>query len=155
MNPIEEINDSIPIDKTSRQLEKQASQFFLQGKIKEALEYLERAIQADPRNFDAYNFRGIVYASLNQFEEAISNFKKAAENDPVNHEFYEESIKEAKWKNHHVENKSRLRTTFSYDKPETLDNLGYRLLRPTDPEKESWIPFEREEIMIQLDQKKK
>lgn len=45
----------------------------------QALEKLEPAIRLDPKNGDAYYWRGLVYRNRRSFDEAISDFDKAIE----------------------------------------------------------------------------
>lgn len=57
------------------------------GKIKveefnEAIPYLNRAIQLDPKHKESYFARGFAYFNLNKLQEAISDFTKAIELDP-------------------------------------------------------------------------
>src|SRR3954462_14779628 len=58
---------------------KQASE---KGLLGNALAALDRAIELDPKRFDAYFYRGGIFAIQNKSEQAIADFSKVIEIDP-------------------------------------------------------------------------
>ncbi|MCW7540342.1 type IV pilus biogenesis/stability protein PilW [Aquabacterium sp. A7-Y] len=54
-----------------------ASAYFGQGQTTTALDELKQALQADPNMPQAYNLRGLVYASLNEDQLAEESFRRA------------------------------------------------------------------------------
>jgi len=55
----------------------------------EAMQYLDRAIEHDPENAEAYRNRGWAHTLLRQFEDGIVDLKKAIELDPEDYETYQ------------------------------------------------------------------
>lgn len=55
------------------------------GDLLGALEYLNKLLEEDKNNIHLLNKRGLIYLKLNQFDEAIEDFKKVGELNP-NHE---------------------------------------------------------------------
>jgi tetratricopeptide (TPR) repeat protein len=51
-------------------------------KPKEAINYLNKAIQSNPKSAEAYYYRGLAHKSLNKKEDAISDFSEAITLDP-------------------------------------------------------------------------
>lgn len=62
-----------------------------QGKTEIALEYCDRAIEANPNLANAYVVRGIFYARQNRIEIALSDYNRAIELDPNLAEAYSQS----------------------------------------------------------------
>ena len=58
--------------------------YLLNGEIKKAILFLKKAIKIDPNNKDSYNFLGIAYKSLGNFDKAIKFFKFAFNNNSNN-----------------------------------------------------------------------
>ena len=58
------------------------AELFERERYNEALPYIDRAIELDPRNVVAVLGRGILYWKLNRLEEAVSNLSHAIELDP-------------------------------------------------------------------------
>lgn len=59
-----------------------AVKYFQDGKTDISLEQLALAISADPKWFEPYDFRGIVYMSISEFDLAEASFKYALELAP-------------------------------------------------------------------------
>ncbi|MBI3129246.1 MAG: tetratricopeptide repeat protein [Candidatus Tectomicrobia bacterium] len=59
-----------------------------QGRFEEALEDLNKAIQLNPVDAEAYNNRGGVFCMLERFELAIADFSKAIELNPTYQKAY-------------------------------------------------------------------
>ena len=55
----------------------------------EGLPYLDRAIELDPENAEAYRNRGFGHLQLKEYEESIADLNKAAELDPKDYKIYE------------------------------------------------------------------
>ncbi|OGS20261.1 MAG: hypothetical protein A2252_11925 [Elusimicrobia bacterium RIFOXYA2_FULL_39_19] len=53
-----------------------------EGKLEEAIQYLEYCISLDPGNVDVYQYLGNAYYSLERYQEALDNFQKALEYNP-------------------------------------------------------------------------
>ncbi|CAM3972105.1 tetratricopeptide repeat protein [Paenibacillus alkaliterrae] len=51
-------------------------------RLSEAAELLKRVVVLDPLSFDAFYTLGVIYASLNQLEEAVVNAREAVRLDP-------------------------------------------------------------------------
>ena len=66
----------------SNELLDKASAALQAGKIDEALALATKAIEADPKNADAYQFRGIVHFKLAKIEPSIRDFDKYIELRP-------------------------------------------------------------------------
>ncbi len=58
--------------------------YFEQGKTTIALDEIKQAIVADPKFFDAYNLRGLIYMRLNDAALAEDSFNKALSISPQN-----------------------------------------------------------------------
>lgn len=58
-----------------------ASAYFGQGQATTALDELKQALQADPDMPQAYNLRGLIYASLNEEQLAEESFRRALQLD--------------------------------------------------------------------------
>ena len=54
-----------------------------------AMEDFDRAITLDPRSYDAYNLRGVVYNRLGDTREALYNFQRAIDIDQTRPEAYD------------------------------------------------------------------
>jgi tetratricopeptide (TPR) repeat protein len=50
-----------------------------QGNIEKAIENFDRAIEHNPNDSMAWNFRGIAYERSKKYPEALENFNKAIE----------------------------------------------------------------------------
>ncbi|MEM8946692.1 MAG: tetratricopeptide repeat protein [Planctomycetota bacterium] len=55
----------------------------------DGMQYLDRAIELNPEDAEAYRNRGFGHALLNEFEEGIADLTKAAELDPSDYETYD------------------------------------------------------------------
>lgn len=55
----------------------------------EGMQYLDRAIELNPEDAEAFRNRGFAHALLREFDEGIEDLKKAAELDPSDYETYE------------------------------------------------------------------
>ncbi|MDO5664629.1 MAG: tetratricopeptide repeat protein [Bacteroidia bacterium] len=53
-----------------------------QGKNKEAIEYLDKAIASDPQNPDYYRVKGALFSENKDYKEAENQFKKSLEINP-------------------------------------------------------------------------
>jgi tetratricopeptide (TPR) repeat protein len=60
----------------------QGTTFGKKGQYDRAIAYLNKALDINPKNADAYNFRGNAYASKGQYDKAISDYDKALELNP-------------------------------------------------------------------------
>lgn len=58
------------------------------GKIDEAIAFLEEAIQLDPTLDLAYGNLGICFAQLRKYDEALDSYKKALDIDPIRIAFH-------------------------------------------------------------------
>lgn len=54
------------------------------GKYGKAEKYLNKAIETNPYNLDAYKDRGALYYSLGKYEEALKDFDYALTYEPIN-----------------------------------------------------------------------
>jgi Flp pilus assembly protein TadD len=52
------------------------------GDYARALTELQKAVQADPRNADAWNYIGFSHRNLKQFDRSLAAYRKALEIDP-------------------------------------------------------------------------
>jgi tetratricopeptide (TPR) repeat protein len=71
--------------KTSRQAQKHARKgydYYKQNRIEKAIDELSQAIAIEPRNFEAYFWRGRAFMRSGQFENAIEDFKKVLDLNP-------------------------------------------------------------------------
>nr|WP_047197679.1 type IV pilus biogenesis/stability protein PilW [Caldimonas brevitalea] len=59
-----------------------ASAYYAQGQATTALDELKQALQADPNMPQAYNLRGLVYASMNEDQLAEESFRRALQLNP-------------------------------------------------------------------------
>lgn len=59
-----------------------ASAYFGRGNKTTALDEVKQAIVADPNSHEAYNLRGLIYASMDQVELADESFRKAVQLNP-------------------------------------------------------------------------
>lgn len=59
-----------------------ASAYFARGQSETALDELKQALAADPNYGDAYNLRGLVYASMSEPRLAEESFRRALQIDP-------------------------------------------------------------------------
>ncbi len=48
------------------------------------IEYLSKAIQINPKNHEAYNYRAFVYITQNDFDKALADYGQVFEIDPQN-----------------------------------------------------------------------
>jgi tetratricopeptide (TPR) repeat protein len=64
------------------QLRATADQLRKEGKLDEAVNAYQKAIEADRGNLDLYNDLGNIYFSLKMYEKAASSFQQATERDP-------------------------------------------------------------------------
>ena len=55
--------------------------YFIKGQYTQAIFHFSKAIEIDPKFFDAYNNRGKAYHSRGDFNKAISDYNKAIEID--------------------------------------------------------------------------
>jgi len=53
-----------------------------------ALRWLDKAIELDPKNAEAYRNRGWAHAQMREFDQAIADLKKSIELDPEEYETY-------------------------------------------------------------------
>lgn len=74
---------------------KDAEEFFAMGfscwlndDFEEALSYLNKAIELDSTNADAYFFRGLVWKAQSDYKKAIDDYSKTIELDPSNVDAY-------------------------------------------------------------------
>ena len=66
-------NEPFPIEDLKSTLDK-CRLYFNKGEFKLELEYLQEAISKYPHDSDLWNYRGVAFAKLNQYDEAISCF---------------------------------------------------------------------------------
>ncbi|QKG80483.1 tetratricopeptide repeat protein [Tenuifilum thalassicum] len=59
-----------------------ASSHYKLEQYNEALDIYNKVIELDPRNFKAYNFRGLVNFKLGYFVDAVTDYTKAIDLDP-------------------------------------------------------------------------
>ena len=77
-----------PVDVTSDQSAKAGSEAFRKGDFDKAIESFNKALSLDPKNFNAYNGLGNVYARKGDVDKAIESFNKALSlnaNEPSAH----------------------------------------------------------------------
>jgi Tfp pilus assembly protein PilF len=55
--------------------------YYGQGKLEQALEYVQKAIQKDSRSIQAYNLQGVILNKLGRFPEAIQSFQNGLKID--------------------------------------------------------------------------
>jgi len=55
----------------------QAQNFFEEGKNEEAIKYYTKFLEMFPKDYKAYNYRGLTYAERKQYEKAIEDYTKA------------------------------------------------------------------------------
>jgi Flp pilus assembly protein TadD len=60
----------------------QAKKFINNRQYDQAIAILDQAIQIDPNNALAYNYRGIAYYRSKSYEEALADFNKAIQLNP-------------------------------------------------------------------------
>ncbi len=77
-------SDEAPERKRARIRVELALGYFEQGKTTIALDEIKQAIVADPKFFDAYNLRGLIYMRLNDAALAEESFNKALSISPQN-----------------------------------------------------------------------
>lgn len=63
------------------------------GDTKEALDYLNRAIEAQEDYHDAYRVRAIIHNTLGDYDAALSDLDKALENSPKDNQLWLQKIK--------------------------------------------------------------
>ncbi len=68
------------LDKAKEQLQK--------GKAKDAVEYLNQAIDKDPENARAFNMRGVAYFELKDYANALLDYEKAINLNPKDYKPY-------------------------------------------------------------------
>lgn len=51
--------------------------YFTQDRVKDALYYVQKSIEANPRLVMAHNLEGVLYERLNEFDKAIDSYKAA------------------------------------------------------------------------------
>jgi len=71
------ISDQTKSDRASRVRLELASNYFARGQNATALDEVKLALQADPRNVDAYNLRGLIYAAMGETRLAEESFNAA------------------------------------------------------------------------------
>jgi Flp pilus assembly protein TadD len=57
---------------------------YLQGQDNHAVAELNQAIQLDPKNIQAYYYRGLIHAKKEDYDPAIADFNQALQLDPQN-----------------------------------------------------------------------
>ena len=57
---------------------------FFKKKFQNALDFFDKALSKNPKNIQAINYKGVVYANMGDFENAILNFDNALKIDPKN-----------------------------------------------------------------------
>ncbi|HOJ37966.1 MAG TPA: tetratricopeptide repeat protein [Ignavibacteriales bacterium] len=66
------------------ELKRQAQSFMNSGRYGEAIELLNKYIPLNPQDHEAYNMRGLCYEKRTQYEEAITDYRRAAKLQPNN-----------------------------------------------------------------------
>lgn len=66
------------------ELKKQAISYMNSGRYGEAIELFNKYIPQNPQDHEAYNLRGTCYEKRGQFEEAITDYRRAAKLQPNN-----------------------------------------------------------------------
>jgi tetratricopeptide (TPR) repeat protein len=61
---------------------REGNRLFQEQKYNEAIEAYSRAINLDPKNFEAYYYRGICYGSMENYEQAIEDYSHVIELNP-------------------------------------------------------------------------
>ncbi len=61
---------------------KKGHEFLQKEKYQKAIEYFNLALSENPKDFGAYNYRGVAYEKISKFAEAIKDFNKAIEINP-------------------------------------------------------------------------
>src|SRR6266852_4294223 len=67
----------------------EAKNVLKEHKLDQALKLASAAVEADPRNTEAYLLRGTIYESLRHHEKAIADFDKTIALDPKAAEAYD------------------------------------------------------------------
>lgn len=67
---------------------KMAVAYGRQGQTKEAREYAQKAVAADPQNAQTYFSLGFIYETMGNLPEAVGAYQKSVEIDPSNPEVY-------------------------------------------------------------------
>ncbi|NIA22596.1 MAG: tetratricopeptide repeat protein [Proteobacteria bacterium] len=70
--------------------------YFLNQKYNEALQYLSKALEKEPKNIEVLYTIGIIYESINNLDKALEYFKRVIEIDPQHEDaiFHINSISE-------------------------------------------------------------
>ncbi|HEY9759807.1 MAG TPA: tetratricopeptide repeat protein, partial [Oculatellaceae cyanobacterium] len=74
-------------DEQTNKLLEQGVSLWRSHRGSDALQYFEQALRVDPHNASALYYTGIVYESKKNYTEALSSYKKAANEDPGNQEY--------------------------------------------------------------------
>jgi type IV pilus assembly protein PilF len=75
-------SDQTDADRRSRVRLELAAGYFGRGQSETALDEVKLALQANPNSGDAYNLRGLIYASLNEDRLAEESFRRALQINP-------------------------------------------------------------------------
>ena len=75
---------SINTQTKSTEYAARGTMYMKMGKYEKAEKYLNKAIQANPYNLDAYKDRGSLYYNLAKYEQALKDFDYALSYEPIN-----------------------------------------------------------------------
>jgi type IV pilus assembly protein PilF len=75
-------SDQTDADRRSRVRLELAAGYFSRGQAETALDEVKLALTANPNNGDAFNLRGLIYASLNEDRLAEESFRRALQINP-------------------------------------------------------------------------
>jgi len=60
----------------------QSKQALEQNRIKEAIDFAEKALELNPKSAEGYNARGLAYYAFSEYEKALADYTKAIELSP-------------------------------------------------------------------------
>ena len=79
--------NSLKVDvSASREWAQKSLNSLMSGKYNEAIQYGEKAINLDPKNYAAYNCLGAAYLKTNDYDQALKYGQKAVDINPNNDE---------------------------------------------------------------------
>ena len=85
-----DFNNAIEMDRSNPEIAANYGDLLVNrvGDPTTALRYLDKAIELDPENAEAFRNRGMAHAQLHEFDEAVEDLQKSIELDPNDYETY-------------------------------------------------------------------